>query len=107
LAEALFVLTTVADRDAGAALARALLERRLAACVNIGAPVESLYHWRGRIETGHEVPLTIKTRASLYPEVEALIRELHDYELPEIVAVPVTGGHADYLAWIAEETRAR
>jgi len=107
LAEALFVLTTVADHDAGAALARALLERRLAACVNIGAPVESLYHWRGRIETGREVPLTIKTRASLYAEVEALIRELHDYELPEIVAVPVTGGQADCLAWIAEETRAR
>ena len=107
MAEALFVLTTVADRAAGAALARALLERRLAACVSIGAPVESLYHWHGAIETGHEVPLTIKTHASLYAAVEAAIRELHDYELPEIVAVPIAGGHAEYLDWITRETHAR
>jgi periplasmic divalent cation tolerance protein len=84
-------------------LARALLERRLAACVNVGASVESLYHWRGRIETAQEVPLTIKTRATLYPHVEAAIRELHDYELPEIIAVPVTAGHAGYIGWIEAE----
>jgi periplasmic divalent cation tolerance protein len=106
LADALLVLTTVASREAGVALARALLERRLAACVNVGAPVDSLYHWRGRIETAQEVPLTIKTRASLYSYVEAAIRELHDYELPEIIAIPVTAGHAPYIGWIEAETRA-
>jgi periplasmic divalent cation tolerance protein len=103
LADALLVLTTVADRAAGVALARALLERRLAACVNVGAPVDSLYHWRGRIETGQEIPLVIKTRASLYAYVEAAIRELHDYELPEIIAVPITAGHAPYIGWIEAE----
>jgi periplasmic divalent cation tolerance protein len=97
------VLTTVADRAAGVALARALLERRLAACVNVGAPVDSLYHWRGRIETGQEVPLVIKTRAALYPYVEAAIRELHDYEVPEIIALPITAGSAPYIGWIQAE----
>ena len=103
MTDALFVLTTVADRANGLALAQALLERRLAACVNVGAPVDSLYHWRGRIETGREVPLTIKTRASLYSKVEAAIRELHDYELPEIVAVPISDGYAPYIGWLEHE----
>jgi periplasmic divalent cation tolerance protein len=107
LTDALFVLTTVADRNAGTALARVLLERRLAACVTVGAPVDSLYHWQGRIETAVEVPLTIKTQAALYSKVEAAIRELHDYEVPEIVAVPITHGHAPYIGWLAEETTPR
>jgi len=106
LTDALLVLTTVADRAAGVALANELLTRRLAACVNVGPPVDSLYHWRGRIETGTEVPLVIKTRAVLYPQVEATIRELHAYELPEILAVPITHGHAPYIGWIADETTA-
>jgi periplasmic divalent cation tolerance protein len=104
LPDALLVLTTVADRAAAGALAHALLERRLAACVNIGATVDSLYHWRGRIETGQEVPLTIKTRASLYHKVEAAILELHAYELPEIIAVPISRGHAPYIGWLEDET---
>ena len=107
MTDALFVLTTVASRDAGTALAQALLDRRLAACVTVGAPVDSLYHWRGRIETATEVPLTIKTRAALYPKVEAAIRELHDYEVPEIVAIPITHGHAPYIGWLADETTPR
>ena len=107
MTDALFVLTTVADRAAGTALAQVLLERRLAACVTVGAPVDSLYHWRGRIETGSEVPLTIKTRAALYDKVEAAIREIHDYELPEIVAVPITHGYEPYIGWLAAETTSR
>ena len=103
MTDALLVLTTVADRDKGVALARTLLERRLAACVNVGAPVDSLYHWRGEIETAQEVPLTIKTRASLYAKVEAAIRELHEYELPEIVAVRISDGFAPYIGWIVAE----
>jgi periplasmic divalent cation tolerance protein len=106
LPDALLVLTTVADRAAASALAQALLERRLAACVSIGAPVDSLYHWRGRIETGQEIPLTIKTRAGLYDKVEAAIRELHDYELPEIIAVPVSRGYGPYIGWLEDETSA-
>jgi periplasmic divalent cation tolerance protein len=107
LTDALFVLTTVADRAAGTALARVLLERRLAACVTVGAPVDSLYHWRGRIETATELPLTIKTRAALYQQVEAAIRELHDYEVPEIVAVPVIHGSDSYIGWLVDETTPR
>jgi periplasmic divalent cation tolerance protein len=106
LPDALLVLTTVADRAAASALAQALLERRLAACVNIGAPVDSLYHWRGRIETAQEIPLTIKTRAVLYDQVEAAIRALHDYELPEIIAVPVSRGYGPYIGWLEDETSA-
>lgn len=107
MTDTLLVLTTVADRAAGTALANELLTRRLAACVNVGAPVDSLYHWRGRIETGTEVPLAIKTRAALYPHVEAAIRELHAYELPEIIAVPITHGYDPYIGWIRDETTAR
>ena len=108
LAEALFVLTTVADRDAGAALARALLERRLAACVNIGAPVESLYHWRGRIETGQRGALDDQdARIACMPRSRrdpraARLRTARDRRRP---------GHARARRltsrWIAEETHAR
>ena len=107
MADAIFVLTTVADRAAAETLAQALLARRLAACVNVGAPVESLYHWRGRIETGQETPLVIKTRAALYAKVEAAIRELHAYELPEIIAIPVVQGYAPYIGWLADATTLR
>ena len=102
----ILVLTHLPDRDAALGLARALVTGRLAACVNIGAPVESMYHWRGQIETAQEIPVAIKTRAVLYPRVEAAIRANHPYELPEIVAVPITHGFTPYLQWIADETAA-
>jgi periplasmic divalent cation tolerance protein len=102
--DAILVLTQMPDHAAAHALALALLERRLAACVSIGAPVESLYHWRGKIETGQEVPVAIKTRRARYPEVESAVLAAHPYELPEIVAVPLVHGLARYLDWIAAET---
>ena len=101
---AIVVLTNLPDRDTAQALARRLVEGRLAACVNIGASVESIYHWRGQIETGNEVPIAIKTRQVLFSEVEAAIREIHPYELPEVVALPISGGSLDYLDWIRSET---
>ena len=100
----LLVLTQMPDRASAEALARALIEARLAACVSIGAAVSSLYHWRGQIETAEEVPVIIKTRAALYSRVEAAIREGHPYEVPEILAVPVTAGLPAYLDWIDQET---
>jgi periplasmic divalent cation tolerance protein len=103
-AAAILVLTHLPDREAALGLARALLAERLAACVNIGAPVDSMYHWQGQIETAAEVPVAIKTRQALYPRVEALIRLRHTYELPEVVAVPLTHGSSAYLDWIAAET---
>ena len=104
---AILVITNVPDRTVATALAQSLLDRRLAACINIGAPVESIYHWQDRIETGHEVPVVVKTRSALYSNVEDAIRKLHPYDTPEIIAIPVVAGDARYLAWLADETAAR
>ena len=100
------MLTTLPKRADAETLARALLVARLAACIQIGAAVQSLYHWKGEIETAREVPMAIKTRVELYAQVERAIRERHPYELPEIVAVPITDGLPAYVDWIAAETAA-
>lgn len=101
------MLTTLPDREAARELARSLLDGRLAACVSVGAPVESMYHWQGATETASEIPLTIKTRGALFDEVVAAIRSRHPYELPEIIAVPISDALPAYLAWIDAETRSR
>ena len=88
-------------------LARALVERRLAACVQIVGPVQSTYWWKGQVETAEEWLCLIKTSRELYEAVEGVIIELHPYQTPEIVALPITGGSAAYLAWVAKETRER
>lgn len=99
------VSTTLPDRESADDLARSLVHARLAACVSVGAPVTSIYHWRGAIETSIEVPVRIKTRAELLDALAAAIRARHPYELPEILAVPVCDGSDEYLAWIDAETR--
>jgi periplasmic divalent cation tolerance protein len=104
-AAAILVLTSLPDLATARRIARHLVEAKLAACVQIGAPVESLYHWQGRIETATEVPVTIKTRRTAFEAVSAAIRERHPYELPEIVAVDLTDALPDYLHWIDAETR--
>lgn len=104
--EVIIVLTNLPDRTAAHALAQELVTKRLAACVNVLADCSSVYRWKGAIENATEVPVLIKTRAARYAEVEAAIRRLHPYELPEIVAVPVVRGHGDYLEWVAAETTA-
>jgi periplasmic divalent cation tolerance protein len=103
----ILVFTTLPQRAAAEALARELLAARLAACIQIGAAVESLYHWKGEIETASETPMAIKTRVELYAQVERAIRDRHPYELPEIVAVPITDGLPAYVDWIAAETAVR
>ena len=100
---ALIVITHLPDRDVALKIARVLIERKLAACVNILAECTSVYRWQGKLESATEVPLLIKTRAARYDEVEAAIRSVHPYELPEIIAFSIQG-HMDYLAWIAGET---
>ena len=100
----ILVLTQLPDRDAAQGLARTLVTERLAACVSVGAPVESMYHWQGQIETAREVPVTIKSRAALYPRVEAAILASHPYELPEIIAVPLLDGLRTYFDWLDAET---
>ena len=103
---AILVVSHAPDRAVATALANALLGDRLAACVNIGATVDSIYHWRGGIETATEVPLAIKTRSALYSNVEGVIRKIHPYDTPEIIAIPIVDGDARYLDWLAAETAA-
>jgi len=103
---AILILTQMPDRATAQSLARSLVEARLCACVSIGTPVESLYHWQGKIETALEFTVAVKTRSERYAAVEAAIRARHPYELPEIIAVPLTDGFAPYLDWIARETGA-
>jgi len=102
--EIVIVLTNLPDRAAAVHLAQELVARRLAACVNVLAECTSVYRWKGGIENAAEVPVLIKTRAERYAEVEATIRSLHPYELPEIIAVPVRHGFDEYLQWVADET---
>jgi periplasmic divalent cation tolerance protein len=99
----LVVLTNLPSRDAALTLARALVEQRLAACVNVMPECTSVYRWKGAIESAAETPVLIKTPASRYAALEQAVRRLHPYELPEIVALPVDAGLPDYLAWVAAE----
>ena len=102
--ETLLVFTNLPDRDAAVKLAEALVGRRLAACVNVLSECTSIYRWQGAVENAREVPVLIKSRAALYDELEAAINELHPYEVPEIIAVPVVRGLPEYLAWVGEGT---
>lgn len=94
------VLTTVGDREAAERLARTLVEERLAACVNVLPAMQSVYRWKGQIESAVEQLLVIKTRTADYAAVESRIRALHPYELPEVIAVPIVAGLPAYLAWL-------
>ncbi len=95
------VLTTAGSREEAETIARALVERRLAACVNV-VPVQSVYRWKEKVEDAPEWLLLIKTTAEAFEEVEAAIRELHSYDLPECVAVGIEGGSEEYLDWISD-----
>ncbi len=102
--QTLIVLTNLPDAASAQALAKLLVEQRLAACVNILAPCHSVYRWQDKIENAIELPLLIKTTAERYAALETAIRAHHPYELPEIIAVPVERGLPDYLAWVAAQT---
>lgn len=102
--EVLMVFTNMPDAASAAGLARRLIDAGAAACVNQLAPCTSSYRWKGEIENASEVPLLIKTTRSAYPRLEKLIREAHPYELPEIIAVPISAGLPAYLGWVREET---
>jgi periplasmic divalent cation tolerance protein len=102
--DTLLVFTNLPDRAAAEQLAQILIERRLAACVNLMAPCRSVYHWQGVTETAEEVPVLIKTTAARYASLQQAIVDMHPYELPEIIAVPVTHGLPAYLSWVADNT---
>ena len=101
----MLVLTNLPDHEAARKLAEGLVGAGLAACVNVMSECMSIYRWKGAVETASEVPVLIKTRAALYPDVEAFIRAHHPYDLPEVIALPLNAGLASYLAWVSEETR--
>ncbi|MEK6246180.1 MAG: divalent-cation tolerance protein CutA [Pseudomonadota bacterium] len=102
----LLVLTNLPDRAAAERLADSLIEKRLAACINILAPCRSVYRWQDAVQHDEEHPMLIKTTAEGYAALEAAIRAGHPYELPEIIAVPVERGLPAYLDWVAAETGA-
>jgi periplasmic divalent cation tolerance protein len=104
-AETLLVISNLPDRASAETLAKALVQRRAAACVNVLAPCLSTYRWKGAVETAEEHPVFAKTTRDRYELLERVIRELHPYELPEIIAVPVAGGLPAYLQWVETETR--
>ncbi|MDR2880437.1 MAG: divalent-cation tolerance protein CutA [Azoarcus sp.] len=101
MSETLLVLTTLPDRASADTLATRLVEEHLAACVNILAPCESVYRWQGAVETASEIPLLIKTTRDRYPALEAVVQTLHSYEVPELIALPITCGLPAYLDWVA------
>ncbi|MBZ0068648.1 MAG: divalent-cation tolerance protein CutA [Thiobacillus sp.] len=102
--EPLLVLTNLPDVASAEKLARALIESRAAACVNVLAACRSIYQWQGAVETATEIPLLIKTTAENYPQLEAIVRTQHPYDVPELIAIPITHGLPAYLDWLATET---
>lgn len=101
---AIVILTNTASLEEAKTIAKALIAESLAACVNIFKNESSLYVWEGKVCEEQEFQLVIKTRESLYGEVEAAIMKLHSYDVPEIIALPVVGGGSDYLQWVREST---
>ncbi|MDR0776586.1 MAG: divalent-cation tolerance protein CutA [Azonexus sp.] len=103
--EPLLLITNCPDETVANAIALAVVEEKLAACVNLLPRVQSIYRWQGVVESASEIPLLIKTTGERYAALEARIRELHPYTVPEIIAVPISRGLPAYLNWLAEETR--
>lgn len=102
--EPLLVLTNVPDMARAEKLAHALIESRAAACVNVLAACRSIYRWRDAVDTADEIPLLVKTTVADYPLVETIVCAHHPYDVPELIAVPITHGLPAYLDWVAKET---
>jgi len=101
--EFITILTTV-ERDLAGPISEKILATRAGACVQTLGPITSRYHWKGGIEAAEEYILLVKTTRDKFAEVEQVIRELHTYEIPEIIALPVLEGYLPYLDWIRRET---
>ncbi|MEW6075828.1 MAG: divalent-cation tolerance protein CutA [Candidatus Omnitrophota bacterium] len=97
------VLITASGRKEAKIIARSLLTRKIAACVNIIGNVDSYFRWKGKIDSAREVLLIVKTKKMRIPEVIRHVKSLHSYEVPEIISLPVTQGYAPYLSWITDE----
>lgn len=104
--EAILVLTNMPDQASAEHLAQTLVTQKLAACVNILAPCQSIYSWQDKLEKSQEVPMLIKTCQSHYRALEAAIIKAHPYELPEIITINIDGGLPDYLQWVSTQLSA-
>lgn len=105
--ETILVISTLPDHEQAQKLAQSLVHQKLAACINILPNATSVYRWQGQVETANETIILIKTTMARYPALEAAIKAQHPYELPEIIAVPVSAGLATYLDWMQAETSAQ
>jgi periplasmic divalent cation tolerance protein len=105
MTDAIVVMTTTASRDEATKIATALVERQLAACVQIVGPIASVYRWQGRVEQSEEWLCVVKTQQTLYTQLELAIRELHSYDVPEIIGLPVVEGSESYLTWLSQSVR--
>jgi periplasmic divalent cation tolerance protein len=99
------VLTTAGSQEEARTIAHALLERRLAACVNIVSSLESIYRWEGKVDSAQESLLIIKTTEAAFPEVRKALVELHSYDLPECLMLAIEDGSAEYLRWIGQSVQ--
>jgi periplasmic divalent cation tolerance protein len=104
LTDAMLVLTTLPNADAAGELAKSLIEEKLAACANVFPAVRSIYKWQGKIQDENEVLVLLKTRQEHFERLKSRILELHPYEVPEVLAIPVEQGYQAYLEWLARET---
>ncbi len=100
------ILVTAASRQECRKIARQLVEEKLAACVNITQAIDSVYHWEGKVTTGKEFLLLIKSNRELFPEIKAAISKIHSYHTPEIICVPIIDGSRNYLQWIEDSVKA-
>ncbi len=107
MTDKIVVFVTAGSRREGRKIAKRLVGSRLAACVNLTAPIESIYGWKGKVETSAEVLLIIKTRRELFSRIEAEVRKLHAYTTPEIICLPIIEGSADYLKWLDDSLEAQ
>ena len=105
MAESRVVFSTAGSREEASKIAKALVEERLAACVNIIGPIQSVYRWEGKVDKAEEFLMVVKTTSVRSAEVISRIRELHSYDLPEAIEISITGGSPQYLTWIAECVR--
>jgi periplasmic divalent cation tolerance protein len=94
------VLITTSSEEEAHKIAELLVNRRKAACVNIVPRVDSLFWWKGKLDSARESLLVVKTKASLFPEIISLVKEIHSYEVPEIIALPIIAGSEDYFKWL-------
>jgi periplasmic divalent cation tolerance protein len=95
------IISTVSSRDEAQHIARALVDRKLVACVNIVGPIESIYRWKGEIENSQEFMLLMKTESDRFDRVREAVKALHSYEVPEVIQVPIENGLPAYLEWIS------